>query len=114
MKYCQSEACYLFFSTLAVPTRLGIIDVLRKSPSNVMQLAKHLNQEQSMISHNLEPLTKCRLVFVKRKGKERIYSLNKETLEPMYDIIGNHMKKYCPNGRCLERLQRSKKSDVEK
>jgi len=79
-----------------------------------MQLAEDLNQEQSMISHNLKPLTTCRFVFVKRKGKKRIYSLNRKTVEPMYEIIDNHLKKYCPSGRCLERLQRGKRSDVEK
>lgn len=109
MKYGLSEACHLFFSTLANPTRLGILELLRESPRNVTQLAENLNQEQSMISHNLKPLTKCRFVFVKREGKKRIYSLNKETLESMYEIIDNHMKKYCPNGRCLERLQREQK-----
>jgi DNA-binding transcriptional ArsR family regulator len=105
MKYGLSDACYLFFSTLANPTRLGILELLRKSPKNVTQIAEHLNQEQSMISHNLKSLTRCRFVFVKRKGKKRIYSLNRETLEPMYEIIDNHTKKYCPSGGCLERLR---------
>ena len=113
MKYDLSEACHLFFSTLSNPTRLGILELLRESPRNVTQLAEGLNQEQSMISHNLKPLTRCSFVFVERKGKERIYSLNKETVEQMYEIIDNHMNKYCPGGRCLELLQRSETSDVE-
>ena len=103
MKYGLSEACHLFFSTLGNPTRLGILELLMESPRNVTQLAEHLNQEQSMISHNLKPLTRCGFVFVERKGKERIYSLNRETMEPMYKIIDDHMRKYCPkNGSCLE------------
>ena len=103
MDYSPSEVCHLFFSTLSTPARLGILELLRESSRNVTQLAEALNQEQSMISHNLKPLTTCRFVFVKRKGKKRIYSLNRETMEPMYKIIVNHMKKYCPeNGGCLE------------
>jgi DNA-binding transcriptional ArsR family regulator len=103
MKYDLSETCHLFFSTLSNPTRLGILELLRDSPRNVTQLAESLNQEQSMISHNLKPLTRCGFVFVKRKGKERIYSVNRETMEPMFKIIDNHMKKYCPkNGNCME------------
>jgi DNA-binding transcriptional ArsR family regulator len=105
VKYGLSDRCYLFFSTLANPTRLGILEVLRESPKNVTQIAKRLKQEQSMISHNLKPLTRCRFVFVKKKGKKRIYSLNRETLEPIYEIIDNHTKKYCPNEGCLERLR---------
>ena len=103
MKYDLSETCHLFFSTLSTPTRLGILELLREFPRNVTQLADALNQEQSMISHNLKPLTRCGFVFVERKGKERIYSLNRKTMEPMYKIIDDHMKKYCPkNGKCLE------------
>jgi len=103
VKYDLSETCHLFFSTLSNPTRLGILELLRESPRNVTQLADALNQEQSMISHNLKPLTRCGFIFVERKGKVRIYFLNRETMEPMYKIIDNHMKKYCPkNGNCLE------------
>jgi len=103
MKYGLSETCHLFFSTLSIPTRLGILELLRDSPRNVTQLAEALSQEQSMISHNLKPLTRCSFVFVERKGKERIYSLNRETMDSMYKIIENHVKKYCPkNGGCLE------------
>lgn len=101
MKYDLSEICHLFFSTLSNPTRLGILELLRESARNVTQLAEALDQEQSMISHNLKPLTRCGFVFVERKGKERIYSLNRETMEPIYKIIDSHMKKHCPtNGEC--------------
>jgi len=103
MKYDVSETCHLFFSTLSTPTRLGILELLRDGPRNVTEISEALNQEQSMISHNLKPLTRCGFVFVQRKGKERIYSVNKETMEPMFKLIDNHMKKYCPkNGGCLE------------
>lgn len=103
MKYDLSETCHWFFSTLSTPTRLGILELLSESPKNVTQLTEALNQEQSMISHNLKLLKRCNFVFVERKGKEQIYSLNRETMEPMYKIVDNHMKKHCPkNGSCLE------------
>lgn len=102
MKHNLCETCYLFFSTLANSTRLGILEFLRDGPKNVTEIAKALNQEQSMISHNLRPLEKCRFVFSERKKKERFYSLNKETVEPMFKIFAYHSKKYCPSGgRCL-------------
>jgi len=103
MKHNLSETCHLFFSTLSTPSRLGILELLRESPRNVTQLADVLNQEQSMISHNLKPLTRCGFVFVERKGKERIYSLNRETIEPLFQLIDKHMNKHCPeNKKCLE------------
>jgi len=103
LKLGLSESCHLFFSTLSNPTRLAILELLRESPRNVTQLAEVLNQEQSMISHNLKPLVRCKFVFVERKWKERVYSLNKITMEPIFKTFEDHAEKYCPKkGKCLK------------
>ena len=102
MKQNLSETCYKFFSTLANPTRLAILEFLRDGSRNVTEISEALNQEQSMISHNLKPLERCRFVFSERRKKERFYSLNKETLEQLFKIFSYHAKKYCPTGgKCL-------------
>ena len=104
VKYGLSETCHTFFSALSTPTRLGILELLMDSPRNVTQLVEALDQEQSMISHNLKALARCGFVHVERKGKERIYSINRNTLDPLFKIIDTHVEKYCPqNGRCLKR-----------
>lgn len=100
MKRGLSESCYLFFSTLANPTRLAILELLKNGSKNVTEIADVLNQEQSMISHNLKPLIRCGFVFVERKWKERIYSLNEETMKPMFAIIEKHTDTYCPKVNC--------------
>jgi DNA-binding transcriptional ArsR family regulator len=92
----------VFFKVLANPTRLAILEVLRDKPRSVTEIARSLKQEQSMISHNLKPLEKCRFVFSERKEKQRIYSLNKETVEPLFRLFDHHAQKYCPTrGKCL-------------
>jgi len=102
MKHGLSETCYVFFKVLANPARLAILEVLRERPRSVSEIARELKQEQSMISHNLEPLEKCRFVFSKRKEKQRLYSLNKETAEPLFKLFDYHAQKYCPaRGKCL-------------
>ncbi|MCK4478412.1 ArsR family transcriptional regulator [Candidatus Bathyarchaeota archaeon] len=102
MKHDLSETCHLFFSTLSNPTRLAILELLRKRPKNVTEIAEALNQEQSMISHNLRPLERCKFVFSEKRKRERIYALNKETMEPIFKIFSHHAKKYCPTrGECL-------------
>jgi DNA-binding transcriptional ArsR family regulator len=102
MKRGLSERCYAFFKVLANPTRLAILEALRKEPKSVTEIAETLKQEQSMISHNLGPLEKCRFVFSERKEKQRIYSLNKETAEPLFKLFDYHSQKYCPTrGTCL-------------
>jgi len=92
----------VFFKVLANPTRLAILEVLRDRPRGVTEIAESLKQEQSMISHNLEPLEECRFVFSERRKKQRVYSLNKETVEPLFKLFDNHAQKYCPTrGKCL-------------
>lgn len=102
MKQGLSETCYVFFKVLANPTRLAILETLRNGSRSVTEIAEGLKQEQSMISHNLKTLERCRFVFSERKAKQRIYSLNRETVEPLFKLLTNHSQKYCPiGGKCL-------------
>ena len=102
MKRGLSEICYVFFKVLANPTRLAILEVLRNKPRSVTEIAESVKQEQSMISHNLKALERCRFVFSERKEKQRFYSLNKETVEPLFKLFAYHSQKYCPTrGKCL-------------
>ncbi|MBQ03455.1 transcriptional regulator [Candidatus Bathyarchaeota archaeon] len=98
-----SETCYRFFSTLANPTRLAVLESLMENPMNVTQLAETLGKEQSMISHNLRPLVRCQFVNVEKKGRERLYSVNRETLDPLFKVIKKHFVKCClSNLKCQE------------
>jgi DNA-binding transcriptional ArsR family regulator len=73
-----------------------------ENPMSVNELAEALGQEQSMISHNLKPLLRCRFIFSKRQGKKRIYSANSETIGALFAVIGSHAQRFCPlNGKCL-------------
>ncbi len=115
MELTKSETCYMFFSTLSNPTRLAILELLRKGPRNVTEIADALSKEQSMISHNLRPLERCGFVFSERRKKERFYSLNKETMEPIFKTFAHHAEKYCPTkGKCLtaRHLKERKKKEA--
>jgi len=117
MKRGLAETCYVFFKTMANPTRLAILETLRDGSKNVTEIAEKLKQEQSMISHNLKPLEKCGLVFSERKERQRIYSLNKETMEPLFKIFAHHSEKYCPTGgKCLAQdgLRELRKKDASR
>jgi DNA-binding transcriptional ArsR family regulator len=98
MKQGINELCYGFFSTLANPTRLAIIELLYDKPMTVTELVKKIGQEQSMVSHNLRPLTQCKFVTRKRKGKNNVYYLNHETIDPILIAVDNHAEKYCRHG----------------
>jgi DNA-binding transcriptional ArsR family regulator len=94
--------CYKFFTNLSNPTRLAALEKLAEKPMSVTELSEALNQEQSMISHNLKPLLQCNFISIKKQGKKRIYSVNHETVDALFTVIENHAKKFCPTGgNCL-------------
>ena len=87
----------LFFATLANKTRFKIVHILLNGPRSVTEIQQELQCDQSMISHNLKRLEQCSFVSVQRKGKQRIYSLNKETIDPLLKLMDRHVKKFCKN-----------------
>jgi len=84
-----------FFMNFANKAKLNIILSLEKGPLSVSQITKKTGQEQSAVSHNLKKLAYCHVLNVKREGKERIYSLNKETVMPIIQIVKEHVRKNC-------------------
>lgn len=90
----NKQSYELFFKTLADPTRLDIINLLRQRPRSVGQISNNLDLEQSRVSHTLKTLTNYGFVDFKRKGKQRIYFLDKKTITPMLKLIDNFVEKY--------------------
>jgi len=85
----------LFFETISAKTRLRILEALKVKQMSVTEICKALDEEQSKISHNLKNLTECHFLDVKKQGKKRIYSLNKETIVPLMKLVEKHVEKYC-------------------
>ena len=86
---------HVFFSKLANPLKIDILTSLREKDKGVSELCKDLKVEQSKISHALQSLKVCNIVHVKKKGKERIYSLNKQTILPILKLIDMHEETFC-------------------
>lgn len=97
---------YPFFGNLANPLKIEIVGALKEKSMSVLELAEKLNIEQSKLSHALISLGKCNIVQVKRKGRKRIYSLNKKTILPILKIIDEHEKEFCE--KCCYKLQGKK------
>ena len=85
----------LFFEVFSNETRMKIIEALTLGKKSVSEICKIINEEQSKVSHNLKKLMECNFLDVKRKGKERIYSLNKETIVPILRLVEKHVHRYC-------------------
>ncbi len=97
----NNKTYHIFFSKLASPLKIEIIALLKKNEKglSVTEITKNMWVEQSKLSHALADLRSCHMVNVKQKGKQRIYSLNKETILPILEIIDKHAKSYC-GGNC--------------
>jgi len=89
----------IFFRNFSNKTKLDIIMALRNKPLSVNELVKILGDEQSKVSHSLTSLASCGILSVKQEGKKRIYSLNKETIMPLIELVSKHVEKHC-TGRC--------------
>lgn len=85
-----------FFITLGNENRLAIIHFLAKNgPHNVSQIAEGTKLEQSAISHNLKRLLSCQFIHLQPNGKERVYSINEETIKPLLTLMDKHVNQFC-------------------
>ncbi|MFQ6083865.1 MAG: ArsR/SmtB family transcription factor [Candidatus Aminicenantia bacterium] len=84
----------LFFKAISNKTRFEIIKLLRKGPKCVSDICQELGFEQSRVSHNLKCLENCGFVNSRYEGKNKIYSLDKETILPILTAINKHLEKY--------------------
>lgn len=95
MSYEKAKAYGVFFGTLSNENRLGILNVLRKDKLNVSEICEKTKLSQTLVSHNLKRLLHCGFVKKEIEGKYRYYTLNKNTISPLLEIIDKHMKEYC-------------------
>jgi len=93
MKKGQNEVCYGFFSSLANPTRLAILERLMDGEMNVSSLATELGLEQSMISHNVRLLEECGIVHSERRGKEKYVAPDRDTVDALFRVVERHAER---------------------
>jgi DNA-binding transcriptional ArsR family regulator len=66
-----------------------------EGPMSVSAITKALESDQSAVSHTLKQLLQCHFVTVEQVGKNRIYSINDDTVKPLFEQIDRHVRKYC-------------------
>jgi DNA-binding transcriptional ArsR family regulator len=117
MENFSNEAYYLFFSALANRTCLAIIDVLREGPKSISGVSDALEQDESAVAYNLKRLENHAIVCSEGSGKEKLYSLNREIVEPLSELLAFHTSKYCPSLKnCIppEKLKEYMKKEAAK
>ncbi len=87
-----------FFLNFATQSKFDIIMALKEGPLSVTEIAEKLGDEQSAVSHNLGKMSTCHILNMKKEGKQRIYSLNADTVIPILKIVEGHVKRCCLRG----------------
>ncbi|MDG7013644.1 MAG: winged helix-turn-helix transcriptional regulator [Nitrososphaerota archaeon] len=105
-KVVEIKSHVVLFQALASPMRVRILHALREPAMSLTQTSDEAGVKQTNASHNLRRRVVCGLITVARLGKSRIYSLSKETVLPILEIMANHLRKSAgslPNSDLLER-----------
>src|SRR4030067_211524 len=117
MESFSNEAYFLFFSTIANRTRLAMIDVLSGGPKNTSEISEILDLDEGLVVLNLNQLKETALVRREEPESEKRYSLNKEALERLSEVLSFHTQKYCPRlTQCIppEKLKAYMKTEAAK
>lgn len=88
-----------FFAVLGNKQRVKILQYLQKNGcKSVNEICQGLGIEQSAVSHCMKRLLECHFVEMEPRGKERIYCINKKTVQPLLELIDEHVQSYCAKG----------------
>jgi DNA-binding transcriptional ArsR family regulator len=80
------------FQILADPTRLNIVDALRRQELCVADLAAVVGSSESAVSHHLRQLRLSRLVRTRRDGRMIHYRLDDDHVATLIDIGLEHVR----------------------
>jgi DNA-binding transcriptional ArsR family regulator len=64
------------FKALADPTRIKILELLKKRSMTAGEISEHFDMKKPSISHHLSILSNANLIYSEKKGQFIHYSLN--------------------------------------
>jgi ArsR family transcriptional regulator len=77
------------FHALSDETRLGILDLLATGERCVCELSDELRVTQPLLSFHLKTLREASLVTDRREGRWVHYSLNRESVKLLKELVGS-------------------------
>ena len=80
------------FAALADPTRREVFEQLRKGPSSVGEIARHLPVSRPAVSQHLKVLKEAGLVQDEPKGTARIYRIDPKGLAAIRAWLDNNRR----------------------
>ena len=75
------------FAALSDPSRLRIVELLRRGPRSVNEISDRLEIAQPQVSKHLRTLREAGLVAVEPRAQQRVYELASKPLEQLDDWL---------------------------
>jgi DNA-binding transcriptional ArsR family regulator len=82
------------FNAVAEPRRRQILDILAGGERPVNELVTLLGLAQPLVSKHLRVLREVGLAEVRHAGRERVYRINSQPLEPIHDWVKNYERSW--------------------
>ncbi len=76
-------------NALAEPNRLRIVEMLRKGPSSVNEIAGRLELSQPLVSKHLRVLREAGIVQVRAEAQQRLYEPRPEPFEQLESWVSS-------------------------
>jgi DNA-binding transcriptional ArsR family regulator len=92
-----ARARALFFQSLASYNRQKILGLLIERACSVKEIQHLLGLDQSTVSHSLKCLAFCGLVNAVRRGKNKVYAVEKDYVRTLIEIADKHISLYATN-----------------
>lgn len=99
-----SELTARFFSGLADPTRLRIVEVLLERPHTVGEIVTRLDLRQARVSNALVCLKWCGYVEARREGRYVWYAVTDPRIRELVDLARTVMADHAAEIACCVRL----------
>lgn len=87
----SARAAAEIMQALASPSRVRILDRLRRAPCSVSELAAAVDMEQNAVSNHLRLLRHLALVTGERRGRHVIYALHDEHVDRLLEQVLDHV-----------------------
>jgi ArsR family transcriptional regulator len=87
------------FQALAHPTRIAILEALRRGELSAGQLVQLLELEQANASQHLAVLRTKRIVTTRKEGNQVFYSLRDRALSEMLDSLRGYFQRHLREAR---------------
>ena len=76
-------------NALAEPNRLRIVEMLKKGPASVNEIAGRLGLSQPLASKHLRVLREAGIVRVRAEAQQRVYELQPEPFEQLENWVAS-------------------------